>query len=183
MKKSWRTKRMEKNHRRMSQSSKLNLVSLMDIFTILVFFLLINSSDVEVLSSDKSIQLPESHAEQKPETTLLIKVNDQDLIVGSRAIAKVTDIIASNAVMIDALTKELQYQAQRRGATAKEKEKGRAVTIMGDQGVPYELLKRIMTTCAVNDFRDISLAVNQIATSTQVSGSALPVSGAQGAKP
>ncbi len=173
MKKSLRARRMERNHRRMAQASKLNLVSLMDIFTILVFFLLINSSDVEILSTEKSIQLPESIASQKPESTLLIKVNKQDLLVGTRPIAKVSDILGSGDVLIAALERELKYQASRRPLTELEKKKGRAVTIMGDQGVPYALLKQIMTTCAANDFRDISLAVTQI-----LKKSAVPVTGA-----
>ncbi len=162
MKESLRAKRMQKHHRRMGSMSKLNLVSLMDIFTILVFFLLINSSDVEVLSTEKSIRLPESLATQKPDTTLLIKVNNEDLLVGTRPIAKVKDILSTGTLTIDVLEKELAYQAGRRPATELEKEKGRAVTILGDQSVPYELLKRIMTTCAATDFRDISLAVTQI---------------------
>ena len=175
MKESLRAKRMAKHHRRMGSMTKLNLVSLMDIFTILVFFLLINSSDVEILSSEKSIKLPESVASQKPDETLLIKVNNEDLLVGNYTVAKVSDILAGSNVMIPALEKELIRQAARRPATPLEKEKGRAVTIMGDQAVPYILLKRIMTTCAATDYRDISLAVNQVAAST---AEALPVSGA-----
>ena len=171
MKESLRAKRMQKHHRRMGKMTSLNLVSLMDIFTILVFFLLINSSDVEVLSTEKSIRLPESIASQKPDTTLLIKVNNEDLLVGTLAVAKVKDILASPDLVIPLLEKELQYQAGRRPATELEKEKGRAVTIMGDQAVPYELLKRIMTTCAANDYRDISLAVSQIASQTADSSS------------
>lgn len=176
MKESLRAKRMAKHHRRMGQSSKLNLVSLMDIFTILVFFLLINSSDVEILSTEKSIQLPESSASQKPQTTLLVKVNNEDLLVGTRPIAKVQDILSGSSATIAVLAKELQYQASRRPLTDLEKENGRSVTIMGDQAVPYALLKRIMATCAENDFRDISLAVTQILTKTVV-----PISG--GASP
>ena len=34
---------------------------------------------------------------------------------------------------------------------------------MGDQTIPYELLKKIMATCAAADYRDISLAVSQTA--------------------
>ena len=41
---------------------------------------------------------------------------------------------------------------------------GRPVVIMGDQGMPYKLLKRIMTTCADSDYRDITLAVNTAVT-------------------
>jgi len=176
MKESLRAKRMAKHHRRMGQASKLNLVSLMDIFTILVFFLLINSSDVEILSTEKSIQLPESFANQKPNATLLIKINNEDLFVGTRSIAKVKDILLDPSATIGVLEKELKYQASRRPLTELEEEKGRAVTIMGDQAVPYALLKRIMATSAENDFRDISLAVTQILSKT-----AVPVSG--GASP
>ena len=65
MVKSGRAKRMDKHHRRNKGVASLNLVSLMDIFTILVFFLLVNSSDVEVLPNAKDVQLPESIAEEK----------------------------------------------------------------------------------------------------------------------
>ncbi|MBX2808999.1 MAG: biopolymer transporter ExbD [Cellvibrionaceae bacterium] len=173
MKKSLRAKRMAKHHRRMGAAPKLNLVSLMDIFTILVFFLLFNSSDVEVLSSDKRIQLPESVATQKPDTTLLIKVNNEDLFVGALAVAKVRDILLDDRPTISALEQELGHQAARRELTEREREKGRAVTIMGDKNVPYRLLKKIMTTCAANGFRDISLSVAQIQ-----SAAATPVAGA-----
>ena len=60
MVKSARAKRMEKHHKRHGKNVGLNLVSLMDIFTILVFFLLVNSSDVETLPNAKDLQLPES---------------------------------------------------------------------------------------------------------------------------
>ena len=170
MKKSLRAKRMAKHHRRLGQAPKLNLVSLMDIFTILVFFLLFNSSDVEVLSSDKSIKLPESVSTQKPDTTLLIKVNNENLLVGDRLVAQIDDILNDNSLNIAALEQELKYQAGRRELSEQEKENGRAVTIMGDQDVPYTLLKRIMSTAAANDYRDISLSVAQIAASTNVEG-------------
>ncbi|MEO0442132.1 MAG: biopolymer transporter ExbD [Pseudomonadota bacterium] len=175
MKKSLRAKRMAKHHRRMGTVTKLNLVSLMDIFTILVFFLLINSSDVEILTAEKDIKLPESIASQKPDTTLLIKVSNEDILVGARTIAKVSDVLANPSATIAVLEQELNYQASRRPLNEQEKQKGRAVTIMGDKSVPYELLKKIMTTCATTDFRDISLAVSQVA---GAESNGRPVSGA-----
>lgn len=164
MKHSHRSRRMQRHQGRMKQTTKLNLVSLMDIFTILVFFLLLNSSDVEVLQNDKTITLPESVAEQKPDTTLVVMVNNDDLLVGGRPIAKVEAILGSEDNLIPELAKELKYQASRRPElTELEQQNGRAVTIMGDQGIPYALLKRVMTTCADNDFRNISLAVTKVA--------------------
>lgn len=165
MKRSLRAKRMEKHHKRMGGVPKLNLVSLMDIFTILVFFLLFNSSDVEVLSSDKTIVLPESVSEQKPDTTLLVKVNNQNLLVGARPITTVPEILTSDLETIPPLADELNYQASRRPMTAEEEQNGRALTIMGDKDVPYQLLKRIMQTSVESGYRDISLSVSQIARS------------------
>lgn len=163
MKASFRAKRMDRNHRRMKQVPKLNLVSLMDIFTILVFFLMVNSGDVEVLQSDKNITLPESIAEQKPALTLLIKISDQDLIVQGRKVASVSEVMSQTSNDIAALSKELEYLASRKPLLSNdEKEKGRSVIIMGDQNIPYKLLKRVMATCAQADYRDISLAVSKL---------------------
>ena len=75
MKKSARALRIERHHKRMSKTSKLSLVSLMDIFTILVFFLIINSSNVEVLEADKSIKLPQSLSKTLARENLLLVVN------------------------------------------------------------------------------------------------------------
>ena len=163
MKLSVRAKRMQRIHRRNQQSSKLNLTSLMDIFTILVFFLMVNSGDVEVLQSDKNISLPDSVSEQRPDLALLVKINAEDIIVQGRSVAKVSSVLAQDQELIAGLDKELQYLASRKPlVTEEEQEIGRSVTIMGDKDVSYTLLKRVMATCAQADYRNISLAVNAL---------------------
>lgn len=162
MKQSLRAKRMEKHHRRLNQTSKLNLVSLMDIFTILVFFLLVNSGDVEVLQTDKSIKLPASFSEEIPEENLVVLVSATDVVVGGRSIGSVADLVASTDELFSPLQQELKYQAERVGPlTEKNQLAGRPVTIMADQKIPYVLLKKIMATCAAAEYRDISLAVTK----------------------
>jgi biopolymer transport protein ExbD len=162
MKQSLRAKRMAKHHKRAKNQSKLNLVSLMDIFTILVFFLLVNSSDVEVLQTDKSITLPTSSAEKMPDTTIVVRVNETDLLVGGRPVAKVQDLVNEPGNNIAALAQELKFlSANARPLTEEEQIQGRAVTIMGDKAIPYTLLKKVMATCAENEYRNISLAVSK----------------------
>jgi biopolymer transport protein ExbD len=164
MKKSLRARRMERNHKRGKQTSKLNLVSLMDIFTILVFFLLVNSSDVEILQTNKTIELPDSTSEQRPGVNLVITVNERSVVVAGRPVATFEEILASNDNNIPGLEQELEYQANRAGPlTPEQQQTGRPVTIMGDKDVPYTVLKKIMTTCAANEYRNISLAVNKVA--------------------
>ncbi|MCP5334416.1 MAG: biopolymer transporter ExbD [Oceanospirillaceae bacterium] len=163
MKLSRRAKRMQRNHARNKQGSGLNLVSLMDIFTILVFFLMVNQSDVEVVSND-AIKLPESTAEVQPKNNVVLMVSGDDVIVQGRPIAKVKDILASkDEEIIPELRKELDYLASRRPFSEEEEQNGRAITIMGDQKVPYKLLKRIMSTCQKAKYAQVSLAVSQMA--------------------
>ncbi len=162
MKQSMRARRMARHHRRMSKLPKLNLVSLMDIFTILVFFLLVNSAEVEVLSRDKNIELPASVADQQPDESLLLVVGGEQILVNGRPVASVNDAMTQQEDEIPGLAEELAFRAERaRPLTEAETEIGRPITIMGDKDIPYQLLKKVMATCAATDYRDISLAVDQ----------------------
>ena len=162
MVKSGRAKRMEKHHKRHKGMVALNLVSLMDIFTILVFFLLVNSSDVETLPNAKDLQLPESIAEKKAKETVVILIGEVDIIVQGKPVAKVADVMATKGNDIPALREALQSQNDRvLRRTAQDEIVGREVTIMGDKDIPYRLLKKVMATCTESDYGQISLAVLQ----------------------
>lgn len=162
MKSSRRAKRMARHHGRNKKDASLNLVSLMDIFTIMVFFLMMNQSDVEVMSND-DITLPNSSVETQPKTTVNLMVSGEDIVVQGRAIASVKDVLVMKPEqeLIPALQKELDYLASKTQATAQELELGRPITIMGDKGIPYKVLKRIMATCQKAKFTQISLAVQK----------------------
>jgi biopolymer transport protein ExbD len=162
MKQSLRARRMARHHRRMGMTPKLNLVSLMDIFTILVFFLLVNSSEVEVLTQDRTLQLPDSTSAQQPGSTLMLMVNADHILVNGRPVASVPEVLASDEDIIGPLKEELSFRASRaRPLTEVEQITGRPITIMGDRAIPYALLKKIMASCAETDYRDIALAVVQ----------------------
>ena len=146
MKESAKAKRLKRHHRRGKQQSKLNLVSLMDIFTILVFFLMVNSSsDVQVLNQDNAIKLPDSSAQQPPGDVLALTVTDNDILVNGRVVMKRDVLQAFSGQVEPALKEELDYQASRSSAPAPDA--GRPITILADRELPYELLKKIMSTC------------------------------------
>ncbi|NCF71909.1 MAG: biopolymer transporter ExbD [Gammaproteobacteria bacterium] len=162
MAKSARAKRMDKHHRRNKGSGALNLVSLMDIFTILVFFLLVNSSDVETLPNAKDLQLPESIAEEKAKETVVIIIGKTDLIVQGNPVAKIADILETQGNDIPELREALMSQNDRvLRREAQENIAAREVTIMGDKDISYRLLKKVMATCTQSDYGQISLAVLQ----------------------
>jgi biopolymer transport protein ExbD len=85
---------MERHHRRSGGRTAINLVSLMDIFTILVFFLLVNSSDGEVLPTLKSVELPESVSEEKPRETVVVMVSGENILVHGKVVASVAQILS-----------------------------------------------------------------------------------------
>jgi biopolymer transport protein ExbD len=156
-----RAARMDRHHSRHKRGS-LNLVSLMDIFTILVFFLLVNSSEVEVLPNAKDVQLPESIAETKARESVVILVTDSEILVQGRVIGQIEDVLATDELIIPRLKAELEAQAGRSLLVNEDDETlGREVTIMGDKEIPYHLLKRVMATCTAADYGRLSLAVLQ----------------------
>jgi biopolymer transport protein ExbD len=166
MKMSRRARRMERHHKRKKSFTGFNMVSLMDIFTILVFFLLVNSSDVQSLPSTKSVKLPDSIAEKIPKETLVVVVSGKDIIIQGRRVASVSSVRKSNALIIRPLQQALSVYAQREMAKRKSKKPFNGeITIMGDKKIPFLLLKKIMVTCAQSRYGRISLAVMQKAAS------------------
>ena len=133
MKQSRRARRMERHHKRHKGTPSFNLVSLMDIFTILVFFLLVNSGEGEVLPSTKNVELPESIAEQKPRQNVVVMVTEHDILVQGSRIALVKDVNSSNKLEIDSLKAALVTQNRRRLlASNSAKTTAPEVTIMGN---------------------------------------------------
>jgi len=162
MRKSARAQRMERRHDRGKKSIALNLVALMDIFTILVFFLLVNSSDVETLPNAKDIQLPQSIAEEKAKESVVILISEEDILVQGSPVAKVADVLKLKGNDIPQLRQALLSQNDRvMRRESQDDIADREVTIMGDKDIPYRLLKKVMATCTMADYGQISLAVLQ----------------------
>ena len=161
MKESARTRRMERHHKRNKEKAGLNMVSLMDIFTILVFFLLVSATESENLPSMKDIKLPESTAEQKPKENIVILVSNNNILVQGKPVVSTQRVLRDRNSIIPELARTLNNIAKEKASrrTSEEKVKKRGVTIMGDKKIPYELLKKIMLTCAGTEFTNISLAV------------------------
>jgi len=138
------------------------MVSLMDIFTILVFFLLVSAANSDILPTPKNIKLPASTAEKLPKENLVIMVGDKELLLQGKKIADVKSIIRNKNLLIMPLFNELKKQARKKLASRpKGSKKALGITIMGDRDIPYVLLKKIMLTSSSARYSNISLAVNR----------------------
>jgi biopolymer transport protein ExbD len=161
MKKSSRARRMQRHHSR-NRGSGLNMVSLMDIFTILVFFLLVNSAEVQTLETPRDITLPQSVAENKPRETVVVHIAHDQVLVQGQPVVKLAEIEALEGNIIEPLKAALKSQTDRiLRADAAEDAANREVTILGDRELPYRILKKIMATCTDADYGKLSLAVIQ----------------------
>lgn len=144
------------------KKTTLSLVSLMDVFTILVFFLLSNSSSNEVLSNPKEIALPNSVVESKARETIVIFVSDKVILLQGEPIMATDEALSSKKEIIASLRDELLKQKDKViGVATKAAAKGKEVTILADKKIPFKLLKRIMSTCTSAGYAKISLAVIQ----------------------
>lgn len=139
----------------------LNLVSLIDIFTILIFFLLINTGVAEVLPTSKAVKLPESTAQKLPVETVVVQVSAEDIVVDGRRAASVKESIDLKDDIIPGLKAELDLLVARPVVRAGSESKNTAITIMGDRDIPYRLLRKVMVTCARAGFTDVSFAVQK----------------------
>ncbi len=162
MKESSRAKRMQRHHeRRQDKSASLNMVSLMDIFTILVFFLLVSAANSDILPTPKNIKLPLSTADKLPKENIVIIIGNNDILLQGKKIAKIDNTIHSKNNVILPLMNALKDLVASKGKNRTKETMQKGITIMGDKDVPYILLKKIMITSAAANFSNISLAVNK----------------------
>ena len=167
MKNSRRIKRMSRNR---VTIPKMNLTSLMDVFTILVFFLLVNSATTEVLETPKQIVLPASVVEEKPRETVVIFISATDVTVQGEAVIATPEILTSPTQRIGPIATRLnELSASVIGLSTETVAQSQEVTILADRTVPFNVIKRVMSTCTGEGYAQISLAVLQKAPETELS--------------
>jgi len=147
------------------QPPKLNLTAMVDVFVVLLIFLLKSySAEGNILTTDKGLELPVSTSNLPPQVTLTVTVTQEAIYVEDKKVEEVKTIHESPDLLIPSLAQELKYQVERArfiaGFNPTVKFEGK-VTILGDRGLPFLVLEKVMYTCSTTDFQEISLAVFQ----------------------
>lgn len=156
--------------RNRTKISKMNLTSLMDVFTILVFFLLVNSGSVQVVEAPKNVKLPESRVEAKPRETVVIFISEDDVLVQGKLVARVEDILNGTVGAVDPITARLlELKESVVGPSTLAVADSQEVTILADRSVPFAVIKKIMSTCTGEGYENVSLAVIQKASQVAAS--------------
>jgi len=156
------TRRIKRMSRNRLKITKMNLTSLMDVFTILVFFLLVNSGSVEIMESPKDMTLPEARVDTKPRETVVIFVSPKDVLVQGKIVARVDDILEGQSSTVDPITSRLaELRENIVGPSTLAVAASQEITILADKSVPFIVIRKIMSACTGEGYENVSLAVIQ----------------------
>ncbi|MBS0395686.1 MAG: biopolymer transporter ExbD [Proteobacteria bacterium] len=148
--------------RKVREDAQLNLIPMIDILSVLVAFLLVYSTDVEVIQNTKGVTIPQSLTDVRPKQAVVVTVTKDAVLVQGEMVASLAEASDSRSALIEPLRQVLQrpiagLDAAARDAALTSKE----VTVMADKDLPYELLRKVLATCTAAAYGKISLAVLQ----------------------
>ena len=144
------------------RSPGLNMVPLMDVFTILLFFLLVNSTSSDVTEPPKTVKLPASYVESKPRETVAVVVTEDEILVQGESVATTQEVLETTEPEIEAIMLRLLEQQKRViGISERTVSDSAEVTVLAHKTIPFEILKKVMSSCTRAGYEKISLAVIQ----------------------
>ena len=141
----------------------LNLVSMIDVLSILMFFLLVNSGQVPLLEMVPELQLPVSMADAVPDNYVVVSIDDDGVRVGKQLVMNMTELLQTADDGGDVLPKlrDALMQARAQHPVSAGDEATKPVTILGDKSIPYSALKRVMASVQAAAFTDVQLAIDR----------------------
>jgi biopolymer transport protein ExbD len=160
MKSSHKIRRIERQYLQGGRTVPINIVSMIDIFAILVFYLLVSIAAVEMRPNPDNLKLPESTSRDRPREATQLLVTQKAILVDNVFVINTTDAEAADSETLPALQVQLEKVALLRDARTNEVNRGE-INILADKDIPYSLLKKVMTTSGKARFSRTSLAVTQ----------------------
>jgi biopolymer transport protein TolR len=156
-----RARRMMTHHLRNRAEGELNLIPMIDILSVLVSFLLVYSTEVEVVQNSKGIEIPESIVTAKPRETVVVMLSRDELFVQGERVASIAELKASTDPVFHPLSEVLQRPRVIGRQMAEKELAEREVTVMADKSLPYEVLKKVMQTATDAGFGKLSFATTE----------------------
>jgi biopolymer transport protein TolR len=160
MKSSRKGLRKIRRAKKQAQVTSINLVSMIDIFTILIIYLLVNAAAVQIAGAEM-VEMPKSIASEPPRPNVSVIVTKDVILVDDKPVMKIADIKPDSPTILEPLKNYLLTVSPPTPTMQANAEKeGGEVNILADKTVKYALLKKVMTTCAEAKFAKIQLGVS-----------------------
>jgi len=141
------------------EDAELNLIPLIDIMSVMVAFLLIYSTEVENVQNSKGVEIPQSTAEVKPQSSVVVMITKEHVFVQGEPVATIAEVQGAATPLVEPLRAVLERPMLVDGG--KDATSSREVTVIADKSLPFEVVKRVMATCSSSTYGKISLAVLQ----------------------
>ena len=156
--------------KRIPSTFKIQITSMVDMFVILLVFLLKSYSTSAVnITPDDKLRLPASSSTKDPVEALKLVVSKVGIFVDDKKVVSLqdgrieaTDIDATDTNFIRSLYTALDAQASKSKSIAKANETVEfdgKVVMQADRDLPYELLRKVMYTSMMAGYADVKIAV------------------------
>lgn len=137
------------SNRKRPIAADLLLTALIDAFSILVIFLLMNfSSTGEILFMTKGTELPKSAQSDMLERNPVVKIDENQIFLENK-------LVAGGDALFQALLEMKKKFAEERP----NEESPQIVTVQADRRIKYQFLNQVVVACAQAGFSDIRFAV------------------------
>ena len=155
-----RARRTTQHHLRHREDAELNLIPLIDILSVMVAFLLLYSTEVEVIQNSRGVEIPQSTAEVQPKQSVVVMITKDQVFVQGELVASFAELHDTQTPLIEPLRLVLERpMLLAEGGAADPTMAAREITVMGDKSLPYEVVRKVMATCTAAAYGKISLAV------------------------
>jgi biopolymer transport protein TolR len=142
-----RKNRLRTQERRIYMVS-LSLTSMVDMFAILVIFLLVNASSVsQWIEVSHNIQLPTSKFSEKPEEASTLELSTEAVFGGKVMLMTIGGVKANES--LKPLSEWLKSSAAKKGL----------INVVAHQDLPYGVIRRVVALLKNEGYNNINLAV------------------------
>jgi biopolymer transport protein TolR len=148
------------HHLHQREDAHLNLIPMIDILSVMVAFLLVYSANVEVVQNSKGVEIPQSSADALPKQSVVVMITKEQIFVQGEMVASIAEVRDPATQLIAPLHAVLARPLVGVDAAAQEEAlAAREITVLADKSLPYDVVKKVMTTCTAASYGRISLAV------------------------
>ena len=155
-----RVRQKGQHHLHHRVDAELNLIPLIDILSVMVAFLLVYSTNVEIVQNSKGVEIPQSTSDAPPKVSVVVMITKDNLFVQGELVANAEQLRDPNTRLIEPLRAVLERPMLAGDATQEEVAlAAREITVLADKSLPYSVVSKVMATCTAAAYGKISLAV------------------------
>lgn len=154
----------KKNHARQFAAPKLQITAMMDMFTIVLIFLLFSFSDrPETMNLDKELDLPQSTAKMDYNETIKMVLSKENLKLNDTVVAQLENGritgLKSDRLKDSDLFRKLSFYREKIDRAPEDGNKGNHILFFCDKRIPFKTINSVMKTAGMAGFPDFQFAV------------------------